>query len=108
MPLRVEDVSARELAEITEMSTSVDVGKVFFRGPLEAMYTVNCSARTINRLYLLLAREEFISLSDIYRVAKSIDRTSVLTCDMSFAVRCERIGKHYFISINVARVVDRL
>jgi tRNA (guanine6-N2)-methyltransferase len=107
MPLGVEDVSARELAEITGLSTSVDVGKVFFRGPLEAMYTVNYSARTINRLYLLLAREEFTSLSDIYRIAKSVDYTSVLAPDMSFAVRCERVGEHDFTSIDVARVVGQ-
>jgi 23S rRNA G2445 N2-methylase RlmL len=104
MFLGVEDVYAIELEEITELSTSVSVDKALLKA-LEAMYTVNYSARTINRLYLLLISKKFTSLSIIYRVVKSVYYASVLTPDMSFAVRCKRISKHDFTSINIIRVV---
>jgi len=107
MPLGVEDIAARELEEIMGSIVRVDVGKVFFKAPISAMYAVNYSARTINRLYLLLARSEFTSLEDIYRVARSIDYTTVLTPEKTFAVRSERVGKHSFTSIDVARVVGQ-
>gem|GEM_PF-3291865 len=80
-PLGVEDVAAKELEEVTGSQVKVDVGKVFFRAPLIAMYIVNYSARTINRLYLLLAREKFNSLEDIYSIAKGIDYTNIITPD---------------------------
>lgn len=98
----MEDVYAIELEEITELSTSVSVDKALLKA-LEAMYTINYSARTVNRLYLLLISEKFTSLSIIYRVVKSVYYASVLTPGMSLAARCERISKHDLTSINVAR-----
>ncbi len=71
------------------------------------MYVVNYSARTINKLYLLLVRDYFEVLNDIYRIAKSIDYITAVTPDKSFAVRYERIGNHLFTSVDVARVVGR-
>lgn len=106
-PLGVEDVAAKELEEDMGLQVNIDVGKVFFRAPIKAMYIVNYSARTINKLYLLLARENFNSLEDIYRVAKNIDYTDIITPEKSFAVRCERIGEHGFTSIDIAKVVGR-
>jgi tRNA (guanine6-N2)-methyltransferase len=105
--LGVEDVAAGEIAEITGSPVAVDVGKVFFKAPLREMYRVNYLARTINRLYLLLYRGEFKDLDDIYRASKSIDYSEVISPNMSFAVRCERIGSHSFTSIDVARVVGQ-
>ena len=59
MPLGIEDITAEEIEELVGSIPTVDVGKVFFRAPLEAMYVVNYSARTINKLYLLLVRDYF-------------------------------------------------
>jgi tRNA (guanine6-N2)-methyltransferase len=106
-PLGVEDITAGEVEELVGSLTSVDVGKVFFKAPLEAMYLINYSARTVNRLYLLLVRDYFEDLNDIYRIAKNVDYTTVITPDKSFAVRCERIGNHIFTSVDVARVVGQ-
>lgn len=102
----IEDLAAGEMEELVG-SAKADVGKVFFRAPLEAMYVVNYAARTVNRLHLLLAREEFESLGDIYGVAKGVDYGPLLGPDRSFAVRCKRIGEHPFTSMEVARVVGQ-
>jgi len=81
-PLGVEDITAGEVEELVGSLTSVDVGKVFFKAPLEAMYLINYSARTVNRLYILLIRDYFEDLNDIYRIAKNVDYTTVITPDI--------------------------
>jgi len=102
-----EDIAADEVRELLNTSIDIDVSKIFFEYGSEAMYRVNFMSRTINRLYILLAREYFKDLYDIYRVAKSIDYTSILSPEKSFAVRCERIGSHSFTSLDVARVIGQ-
>jgi len=104
----LEDVARSELEEISKVVVeSVEAGKVFFKAGIEAMYSLNFSARTVNKLYLLLAREEFESLEDIYRIAKSIDYTEIINPWNTFAVRSERLGNHNFTSIDVRRVVGQ-
>jgi len=83
------------------------MGKIFFEGPLDAMYLLNYYARTINRVYLSLARGVFNDLRDIYHEAKSIDYTTIIPAESTFAVRCERAGSHEFTSLDVARVVGQ-
>ena len=102
----IEDLAAGEMEELVGSATA-EVGKVFFRAPLEAMYVVNYAARTINKLHLLLAREEFENLRDIYGVARGLDYVPLLMPDRSFAVRCKRIGEHPFTSVEVAKVVGQ-
>lgn len=104
----MEDVARSELEEISKVVVkSVEAGKVFFEADIEAMYSLNFSARTVNKLYLLLTKEKFESLEDIYRIAKSIDYTEVLNPWNTFAVRSERLGNHNFTSIDVRRVVGQ-
>jgi tRNA (guanine6-N2)-methyltransferase len=103
----VEDISARELEKIVGVKPEIDVNKVFLETDLEAMYKINFMSRTINKLYILLAREEFKDLNDIYRIVKNTDFRELIRPDMRFAVRAERIGEHNFTSIDIARVAGQ-
>jgi tRNA (guanine6-N2)-methyltransferase len=103
----LEDIAAQELEELVGVRVDVDVGKVYFEARPEAMYLVNFAARTINRLFVLLLKERFERLEDIYRLVKSINFTEVMDPDKPFAVRSERVGKHDFTSIDVSRVVGQ-
>jgi len=102
----IEDIAAEEMRELVGPAEA-EVGRVSFRAPLEAMYVVNYASRTVNRLYLLLTREEFEDLRDIYRIAKGLDYGPLLAPDRTFAIRCKRIGEHPFTSLEVSRVVGQ-
>ena len=103
----IEDIAAEEITRSGGSSVEVGVGKVFFKANLEAMYRLNYTARTINRLFLLLTRDVFERLEDVYRIAKSVDYAQFISPDSSFAVRSVRVGVHDFTSIDVSRVVGQ-
>jgi len=101
----IEDIVASELNELGVTNVSIDTGKVFFKAPLNFMYIGNFMLRTINRLFILLLKERFKDLKDIERLASSIDYSEFIERKSRFAVRAERVGKHEFTSIDVARAV---
>lgn len=80
-------------------------GKVFFKEDHERIFWLNFSARSINRVILLLGLEEVETLQDIKRVVNSIDWGEFIFPEQSFAVRAERVGKHDFTSLDIAREV---
>ena len=80
-------------------------GKVFFKEDYEKIFWLNFSARSINRVILLLGLEEVETLQDIKRVVNSIDWGEFIFPEQSFAVRAERVGKHDFTSLDIAREV---
>ena len=101
----IEDVAAEELSSLGVSVSSYSRSKVFFKGSVRDIYRVNFSARTINKVFIELAHERFEKLEDIYRIAREIDYSHVLSLEKSFAVRCERLGEHDFTSIDASRVV---
>ena len=107
----LEDVAAHEIRAI--LGSGVEVrpergrGRVFFEGPLEAIYELNLRARALHRLFLLLHRGRFEGLEDIYRAAKGLDYAPVIGPEQSFAVRAERVGQHDFTSMDVAARVGQ-
>ncbi len=103
----LEDVAAEEIRSLLGIEAKLDVGKVFFEGDDQAIYRLNVWARTLHRVFLLLARERFSTLDDIYRIARSVDFSEFVDPDQSFAVRAERVGKHPFTSIDVASTVGQ-
>lgn len=105
--LGLEDVAASELEEILGVKPEVDVGKIFFKGDLSVVYRVNYFSRTINRVFIMLLREEFETLEDIYRHMKSIDYTWIMEPNKTFAIRSERVGNHPFTSIDIARIAGK-
>jgi len=80
-------------------------GKVFFKEDHERIFWLNFLARSINRVILLLGLEEVETLQDIKRVVNSIDWGEFIFPEQSFAVRAERVGKHDFTSLDIAREV---
>ncbi|AIJ06193.1 RNA methylase [Methanocaldococcus bathoardescens] len=81
-------------------------GRIFFSGDLELIPKINYLSRTIERLNILLYREEIpnISLDDIYERVYNIDWTEWIKENQSFAIRPLRVGEHNFTSIDIGRV----
>ncbi|RLI12932.1 hypothetical protein DRO33_01970 [Candidatus Bathyarchaeota archaeon] len=105
----LEDVCAGEVQRILGLSERPELGRgrIFFRGPLEAIYELNIRARTLHKLFLLLHRGRFESLRDIYLAARRLDYTDIIRPDQSFAIRAERVGQHDFTSMDVAAQVGQ-
>lgn len=103
----LEDICREEVKEITKRSVDVDVNKVFFKGSIEDVYTVNMMSKTIHRLIIALYKGSFNDLNDIYRIAKNLSYTEYIKSDQSFAVRATRTGNHSFTSVEVAAKVGK-
>ncbi|MCS6784762.1 MAG: THUMP domain-containing protein [Candidatus Caldarchaeum sp.] len=103
----LEDVAASELAELLAVDTEADVAKVFFSGDVEDCVKANFAGQTLNRVFLLLARDDVGSLDDVAEVAESVDYYGLVGRNQSFAVKAERVGVHGFTSLDVAAAVGR-
>ncbi len=103
----LEDVSAGELSSIVGRRVEADVGKVFFQARLEDIPRVNYLSRTVHRVALMVLRERFETLGDVYRASREVDYTELIAPDQSFAVRAERVGVHPFTSVDVASTVGQ-
>lgn len=104
LPPGLEDVAAEELmgfgAEIAEIRHGK--GRIFFSGNPELIPLVNRYSRTLERLNILLLREDVNSIEEIYRSVKSLDFDFLR--GKSFAVRSLRVGVHDFTSLDIARI----
>ncbi|MEM1922489.1 MAG: THUMP domain-containing protein [Nitrososphaerota archaeon] len=103
----LEDVAADEVWRLLGVEAFTDVSKVFFESTLEGCALLNFSAKSINRLYLLLARSKASSLSEIESVVGSQSFQEFIGREQSFAVRAERHGVHSFTSLDMAATVGR-
>ncbi len=105
--LGLEDVVAREIEELAGVKCEVDVNKVFFKGDLELIPKLNYLSRCANRIFIMLLREKFNNLDEIYSLSRSISFSDYIEPDQTFAVRATRHGAHYFTSIDVAKMVGQ-
>ncbi|MEM1583203.1 MAG: tRNA (guanine(6)-N2)-methyltransferase [Nitrososphaerota archaeon] len=104
----LEDLAAREIEELTGLPTQPDVGKVFFEGTIEHAAKINYSSTMVNKVYLLLEREEIQTLEDLYNVARRLDYSWLIEPNQTFAVKAERHDKKLpFTSINAAASIGR-
>ena len=104
----LEDISCKEIYKITgRRCRKAWSGALRLRASYKDIFLLNYTSKTISRVIVLLAEEEFKSLDDIYKIVKNIDFTEFIEKDQSFAVRSKREGKHDFTSIDVARVVGQ-
>ena len=105
----LEDVCAGEIKSLLNPARCFELGRgrVFFRGPIEAIYELNIRARTLHKLFLLIHRGRFEGLEDIYVATRRLDFTEFVEADQSFAVRAERVGQHDFTSMDVAAQVGQ-
>ncbi len=104
----LEEVAAREIEELGGRVTEVrrGRGRVFFEGDLKLMARLNYTARTLERIMVLLTVERFERLDDVYRIVRSLD-FSWIKPDQSFAIRPLRVGEHDFTSLDVGRVAGQ-
>ena len=103
----LEDLVINDLKEIFNIDAYKlkFMGKVFYEGDEDLLYLLNFSARMINRVIILLEHIEGIkSLSDIEKYVKKIDFTNYIEKDQTFAIKANRIGRHNFTSLDIARV----
>ncbi|MBC7114639.1 MAG: tRNA (guanine6-N2)-methyltransferase [Archaeoglobi archaeon] len=103
----LEDIVAGEIEELTNKRAHPERGRVEFEGSLREMYRVNLRSRCANRVFLILEKERVESLQDIYRVAKGVDYSQIISEEQSFAVRAKRVGEHQFRSPDIASEIGR-
>ncbi len=105
--LGLEDIVAREIEELAGVRCKVDVNKVFFEGDPELIPKLNYLSRCANRIFILLLKEKFDDLRDIYSYSKSVEISDYIRPEQTFAVKATRHGIHDFTSLDVARVVGK-
>lgn len=102
----LEDVTAGEVEKLGCRVTDVLMGRVVCSGREEHVYTLNLCLKSAERVYLLLARGEVESLSDVYRVVVGVEPWFIGR-KQPFAVRTTRHGSHGFTSLDVSATVGQ-
>lgn len=105
----LEDLVIRDLAEqhnINAQSRGM-LGKVFYTASLEKIIELNLSAKSINRVIILLEEANINSLEDIPKIVGSVDFVEFIEPQNTFAIRANRVGKHNFSSLEIARMAGK-
>ncbi len=107
LPPGIEDIASKEVEKLGGKTFEIRKGKgrIFFEGNEELIPKLNCLARCLERVVVLMLRGKFKSLDDIYSAIKALDFHFL--DDKSFAIRSTRAGSHDFTSIDVARVAGQ-
>lgn len=103
----MEDIAAREIEELGGCNIELKSERVFFHGDANLIYRVNIRSRCIHKLMLILDHGRAMSLSEIYRLAKSIEYSEVMGLHQTFAVKTTRVGKHDYTSIDISATVGQ-
>ncbi len=97
----LEDVAKKELHNLGAQNFKVLEGKVIYEGDENLFYYINYRAKTVNRVVILYAMEDFKKLEDIKRIVLN----SEMCFHGTFGVDTERHGKHDFTSMDVNVIV---
>ncbi len=104
----MERLSMEEVKELTGRAAEMEhKGLIRTSGNEEDLLVLNHLSRSLHRILMLIMRDEFSSLSELYDKARAIDFSSYLAPELSFAVRAERIGSHNFRSMDIEREVGQ-
>ncbi|MBC7130632.1 class I SAM-dependent RNA methyltransferase [Candidatus Bathyarchaeota archaeon] len=106
-PIGVEDIAAEEVKTLTGADPIPEIGRISFQGKTSDIYTLNLKARTLNKIYIQLARTTFQTLEDLYKTAKNLDYTWIIDANQTFAIKSERIGSHNFTSLDISRTIGQ-
>ncbi len=101
----IEEIAASEVEELGCKVEYFDIGIVKAKGNIRDVIRLNIYGRTFVRVLLGVCEGELNELNDIIKQVSNIDFKTYFKEDYSFAVRCNRIGKHNFTSIDAAREV---
>ncbi len=97
----IEDIAAEELGKLGAKDFHLLEGKIVYRGDDDLFYRVNYFSKTVNRVVILFAFEEFENLNDIKRLVMN----SEIYISGTFGVVTERRGKHNFTSMDVSAAI---
>lgn len=102
----LEDVAIADLKKEFNIEAEYRgyLGKIFYKTDLKNVLKLNLSARSINRVIIKIWESKAASLEEIESEIKKIDLIDYLDGGQSFAIRANRIGKHKFTSVDIARV----
>ncbi|GIV21609.1 MAG: hypothetical protein KatS3mg023_3360 [Armatimonadota bacterium] len=82
--------------------------RVFFRAEWNILYRLYLYARTVHRVFVLLARAQVRNLKEIEEVAWQVPYEEWFENRYAFAIRSERDGTHDFTNMDIARVVGQV
>ncbi|RLG60121.1 class I SAM-dependent RNA methyltransferase, partial [Candidatus Geothermarchaeota archaeon] len=101
-------IAAAEIHELLGRRPKIiGKGRIEWHGHEKDLFIVNYLARSIHRVILLLIDQNFHDLRNIYSIFCSINYSSYISANQTFAVRTKRIGDHSFTSIDVSREVGQ-
>lgn len=104
----LESIAIKEIEEITESKARIEhKGMVTFIGEEGDIFKLNYLSKSLHRILIVLLKDCFLTLGDIYEKTLEIDFTEIINQDQKFAVRAERHGKHNFTSMEVERDVGQ-
>ncbi len=104
----LEEQAIQEVEELISIrAEKVWGGALLLECSERDIFLLNYRAKLLSRVVVLLALEEFESLSDIYRIARGLDYAEYISEGQSFAVRCKRQGEHDFTSMDVNSIVGK-
>jgi len=104
----LERVAIREVEEITQNKAKVEHrGMITFKGREEDIFRLNYLSKSLHRVLMLLLRDSFSSIRDIYKKVFEINFAEIIRPEQRYAVRAERHGEHSFTSQDVEREVGQ-
>lgn len=105
----LEPVAVEEIATLTGAdATRHHPGLLSVDAPASTVPILQCHARTLNRVLVVLGRTPFEGLDGLSSAVSAVDPPAYLRADQSFAVRAKRHGEHSFTSPDVERVAGQV
>jgi 23S rRNA G2445 N2-methylase RlmL len=104
----LEFITAQELTTLGAEVIGTSQSRVFFRAEWNILYRLHLYARTVHRVFVLLARAQVRNLKEIEEVAWQVPYEEWFENRYAFAIRSERDGTHDFTSMDIARVVGQV
>lgn len=103
----IEDISAAEIKEFTNLSTEIKDGFVIFEfNDFKDIFSLGYKGRSFNKIILLLDNFKFTSKEDINNKIKDIDINDWLEED--FCVNGIRQGDHDFNSFEIEKSISEI
>ena len=106
----LEEISIDEVKKLIHKDSYVyHPGAIYVKDITEEdIFKLNFLSRTIHRVIILLMEGEFESLTELKKKVSDIDFENYIKYDQTFAVECERTGKHDFTSLDVEKIIGKI
>jgi|Deesub1362B_J571_1020462.scaffolds.fasta_scaffold00003_269 tRNA (guanine6-N2)-methyltransferase len=104
-PRGMESIASMEISNLGVSNVIEGRGYIESNVDEHLLSKLNIYARTITRVILIIDKGEFIDLRDLKNKISGISFKEYIDAGQCFGVRCERIGRHSFRSIDAAREI---